>query len=479
MMRLPRNRHVLNHYRLLTCSMGEIVPVGVTEVLPGDSFRHMSSALMRFGPLVTPVMHPVYVKMHHWFVPNRIIWDDWEGFITGADSEAAIPTVTQDGNSDLLDHMGVDPAATGTEVNALPVRAYNKIYNDIYRDNDLQTEVSEDQLTVLSSNWEKDYFTRCRATPQQGAEVTIPFSAAEAPVLGIGTVDTTSWGTSSNVRQSDGSTVTYSEGISTSQATGGRIEGDGSQYPYIRADLSQATGGINVTDFRTAMALQRFAEARAFYGERYVDFLRYWGIRPRDGRLDRPEYLGGGRQTVSFSEVLATAEAGSQVVGGLAGHGIAAVRTRPYRKFFEEHGWCISVMQVIPRGIYGQALPRHFLRTTKEEYYQRELEMVGPQAVTNREVYPAHSAPEDTFGWCGRYDEYRQAPSYISGEFRDAAYDEWHLARLFGSDPALNSSFVQCDASNRIFAAPSEPNLQIMAQHFITAQRAVSRKATT
>lgn len=358
--------------------MGDLVPVGALEVLPGDTFRHATSALIRFSPLVTPVMHPVHVKIHHWFVPNRLMYDDWEGFITGSDSEAVLPTVTQDGNSDLLDHLGVDPSATGTSVLAFPVRAYNKVWNTFYRDQDLDTEVNQDQLSILKARWEKDYFTTARPAPQDGAAVQIPFSAASAPVVGTG----------DDIRVGRvGSSESRVLGAQTAANVFDRLAVTGSNWtgnsnlrwddPGLEADLSQATGGINVSDFRVAMALQRFSEARSRFGSRYVDYLRYHGIRPSDGRLDRPEYLGGGRQTVSFSEVLATAEGASTVVGQLSGHGIAAIRSRPYRRFFEEHGWVLSLLVVRPRAIYGQALNRALLRSSKEDYWQKELEIVG------------------------------------------------------------------------------------------------------
>lgn len=467
-----RSRHNLNHYRLFTADMGEIIPFGVVEVLPGDTFRHASSALVRFSPLVAPVMHPVHIKMHHWFVPNRLVMSDWEGFITGSDGAAVIPTVTQDGSSDLLDHMGVDPAATGTAVNALPVRAYNLIFNEFYRDQDLDTAVSQDQLTILKARWEKDYFTTARPAPQSGSAVSIPFEAGTtADVIS----DAASGGEFS---VSDGAATPNRYRMDVNQTFAEReLTANGTAGNKLYVDLSDASGGIDVNEFRTAIALQRFAEARSRYGSRYVDYLRHLGVRPSDGRLDRPEYLGGGKQVVSFSEVLATAEGTSTNVGDLSGHGIAAVRSRPYRRFFEEHGFVISLMIVRPRAIYGQSLNRHWLRADKEDYWQKELEIVGQQAVTNQELYPQHSSPDGTFGWVDRYLEYRGQPSFVSGDFRGATYDDWHLARLFGSDPALNSTFVECDPSTRVFQAPSEPQMQVMAQHYIAARRMVAKVA--
>lgn len=476
---MRRHRHNLNHYRLVACDMGQLVPVSCVEVLMGDTFRHASSALIRFSPLATPVMHPVHAKIHHWFVPHRLVWPDFEQFITGADDTLSPPQVTvPDPGGDLLDHLGVDPAANGLQVNSLPVRAYNLIWNEIYRDQDLDAEVALDSLVLQRARWEKDYFTVARTTPQQGPDISIPFEAGGAPVTGIG------FGTGyvSNLnnaaaRETDGSsTVTYVDG-SSSSGTQIFVEEDPNNagYPNVRVDLSQATGSISVRDLWLSEALQRFAEYRSRYGERYTDYARFHGVTPSDARLQRPEYLGGGKQTISFSEVLATAESTGVPVGALKGHGISAVRTRPYRRFFSEHGYVISLMSLRPRAVYEQSVNKTFLRRTKEDFWQRELENIGQEPVLAQELYASEADPEAVFGWNDRYQSYRQQPSFVSGAFRTSPYDNWHLARGFGSTPSLNASFVECTPPNRIFADTNDPELLVMMQHMITAQRLVTR----
>jgi len=225
------------------------------------------------------------------------------------------------------------------------------------------------------------------------------------------------------------------------------------------------------------MALQRYAEARSRYGSRYTEYLSYLGVRSSDARLQRPEYLGGGRETIQFSEVLQTAE-GTNPVGELRGHGIAAARSNRYRRFFEEHGYIISLMVIRPKTIYAQGLFRTWNRRVKEDFWQRELQHIGQQEVLNKEVYAAHASPDGTFGYQDRYDEYRRSESRVSGEFRDTTLDYWHLARIFGSSPALNSSFVSSVPTKRIFAVtdPEVDSLYVTVKHSTQARRQVAKE---
>lgn len=482
---MKRSKHNLSFYRLASFDMGQLVPVGITEVLPGDSFRAQSSALIRVAPLVAPVMHPVHVRLHHWFVPNRILWDGWEKFISGQNVVDDVPTITLASNFTLSDHMGL-PKVTNLEVNALPFRAYNKIWNEFYRDQDLDTEVLEDDLALLDASWEKDYFTICRAQPQAGDDITIPFSVGEIPIKGIGEfVGDAAYSSNNNdVRTPGGITIPSSTQQWSSSSGDVRFQEDpdNSGFPDVRADLSDATAGISVQDWRESMAKQRFAEARNRFGSRYTDYLRFLGVRPSDARLDRPEYLGGGRQTISFSEVLQTAPeaASSSNVGELSGHGIAAVRSRPHKRFFEEHGYHITLMSARPKTMYMDHVPRHYLRETKDDFWQRENEIQGDQAVTNLEVWgPAQGGGSETaaFGYVPRHDEYRRAQSQVSGDFRESQANFWHMAREFGAQPVLNASFVSCDPTDRIYADTTEPELKCMIRNRIAARRLVGKNA--
>lgn len=459
---MKRYKHNLSHYKLISLDMGELVPVAAVEVLPGDTFQHRTSALIRVTPSLKPLMHPVNCHVAHYYVPNRLLWSGWQDFITG---ESATPPPTISGQAyaegTLQDYLGV-PDNVNNDYLAFPVRAYNKIYNEFFRDQDLQSEVSQDSLTIQRVAWQKDYFTAARPWPQKGDAVTLPLGTT-APVRTDATLGNafSITGTDGNQHEIDPTTGSSLIKIGTSAAA------------PLYADLSAGTA-LDVVDFREAFALQRYQEARAKYGSNYVDYLRYLGLRPSDSRLQRPEFLGSGRQVVSFSEVLNTMSApGFDALGTLGGHGIAAMRGNRYRRFFEEHGWVISLMYVRPKSIYVSGLPRKFSRMTKEDYYQRELETVGAQEVLNREVYSGHSSPEGVFGYNDRYSEYRSEPSSVAAQFRNSTSYDWHFGRIFSSDQALNSTFVTCQPTKRTFADQVEDSLEAMVHHSLVARRMV------
>lgn len=486
---MKRSKFSLSHYKLLSCDMGELIPCGLTEVLPGDTMQQLSSVLLRCSPLLSPVMHPVQVRMHHWFVPHRLVWDDWEDFITGGpdgDDASAFPTITFGGGSgaavgSLADYLGVPTGVDGIEVSALPFRGYSLIFNEWYRDQDLVTPLVVDtsdgadtttNTALQNVAWEKDYFTSARPWTQKGPDVTVPFGTT-APVK----TNTATAGTNLSILDSadalkrmntDGANLTLSgtAGASTGQ---------------MFADLTNASS-ISINDLREAFALQRYAENRARYGSRFTEYLAFLGIRSSDARLQRPEYLGGGKQTIQFSEVLQTAPTtdgdDTEGVGNLKGHGIGAMRTNRYRRFFEEHGYVFSLLSVKPKTMYAQGLHRHWNRRTKEDFWQRELQHIGQQEILNKELYAAHATPDGVFGYQDRYDEYRRAESSIAGEFR-SVLDFWHYARLFSSDPTLNADFVKSVPTKRVNAVQSNDVLWVMCNHSIQARRLVARNGTS
>lgn len=483
---MKRNKFSLSQYKLLTCDLGQLVPCSLTEVLPGDSFQGNTAALIRTTPLVAPVMHPIQVRIHHWFVPTRLLFTGWEDFITGGNDGlgegTTMPTITAHASTGFAegsvpDFLGCPVAINSLEVCALPIRAYNMIFNEFYRDQDLVTAVVEDSEIIQRCAWEKDYFTASRPWPQRGPAVTLPLGT-KAPVYGIGAGNQSYPITNQDVYEADGSALTtYAKARSVQSTSQGFMEEDpgNTGFPNIFADLTQATAA-SVNDIREAFALQRYQEARSRYGARYTEYLRYCGVVPSDARLQRPEYLGGGKSTISFSEVLQTSEDGTTPLGTLGGHGITAMQSKKFMRYFTEHGYVMTLMSARPKSIYADGLERHWNRRTKEDYFQKELQHVGQQAIENREIYAQGLAADLlTFGYQDRYSEYRKSNSTIASEFRSNTFDDWHLARLFSSLPVLNQSFTDCDAGDRIFATTTVNNLQIMVQNTLKARRLVAQ----
>lgn len=518
---MKRNKFSLSYYKLLTAKMGRLYPIGLTEVIPGDTMQHATSALIRTNPLLSPIMHPVHVRIHHFFVPLRIIWDDFEKFITGGPDgmdASVFPTITSPveggfAEGSLADHLGVTPGIANRPVSALPFRAAAMVFNEYYRDQDLVTPLTiskasgADTTTNTSLQlcaWEKDYFSSSRPWTQKGPSVTLPLGD-EAPIKGrsagpgtpvdnkiymsmaapygnAGFVTSDPAGTggapldtvveSVNYPQEPGRPWLWAQDGDTTNPTYGG---------YNFADLAEATA-VDVNQVRLAFALQRYEEARARYGSRYVEYLRYLGVRSSDARLQRPEYLGGGKQTIQWSEVVATAETSVEddttPVGALKGHGIGALRSNRYRRFFEEHGYVISFLSVRPKTIYAQGVARTWHRRTKEDFWQKELEHIGQQEVLNKELYFGHTTPDGVFGYQDRYDEYRRSESSIAGAFR-STLNYWHMARIFSGDPTLNGSFVTCDPTQRNFVDTVGDPLLIMANHSIQARRFLTKTGSS
>lgn len=501
-----RSKFSLSHYRLFSGRMGYMMPIGITECLPGDTFQQATSVFLRCSPLVTPVMHPVHVTVHHWFIPTRLLWDKWEDFITGGPDgmDASImPTIkapAQGGFAvgSLADYMAVPSGIPNLEVCALPFRAYALLYNECYRDQDLEQELplsmasgldTTTNTTLQRCDWARDYFTTARPWPQKGPAVSVPVNASGSAKLVIKGNGSPSFNINTAAIPGDGQlrapVPTQSPFSSVQLATSNPpiVSGNEGLLSWRSPALTGTITGLDVASvdinqLREAFALQRFEEHRALYGSRYVEYLRYLGVKSSDARLQRPEYLGGSRQTIQFSEVLQTAPGGDDPVGALKGHGIGAMRTNRYRRFFEEHGYVLTVMMVRPISVYMQGLSRMWNRRAKEDYYQRELQHIGQQEVLTKELYAGNNqgpTPDDTvFGYQNRYDEYRWHESYVSGEFRNIL-NSWHMARDFANEPTLNADFINAVPTTRIFAAQQNDTLYCMANHSIQARRLMSK----
>lgn len=491
---MKRNKFSLSHDKLLSCDMGELIPCGLTEVLPGDTIQQNTNCLVRFSPLLAPVLHQVNCQISHWYVPHRLVWEDFEDFITGGpdgNDASVFPTIdlswaagsppTGSGVvGGLADYLGCTTGVDALTVSALPFRGYSLIWNEWFRDQDLEAELTIDvssggdtttNTELQNSSWEKDYFTSARPWEQKGPAITIPLGTS-APVASdqtagntIGVVSTTQSDAIKNLRVTAGSTP-----ADVNMGTSTISEG-------LYADLTGASA-ITVNALREALALQRFEEARARFGSRYVEYLRYLGVRSSDARLQRPEFLGGGRYPIQFSEVLQTAE-GTDPVGELRGHGIGISRSNRYRRFIEEHGYIFTFMTIKPRTVYANGLFRHWNRRSKEDFFQKELQHIGQQEVLNKELMGNHTSPDGVFGYQDRYDEYRRAESSIAGEFRESTLNFWHFARNFTSDQALNAAFVKCVPPETPFAVPSQDVLYVRAMHSIQARRLLAKTGTS
>lgn len=473
---MKRNKFSLSHYHLLSLNQGLLVPIGHYEVLPGDTVQHSTTALVRAAPLAAPVMHPVHCRIHHWFVPYRLLWDSFESFITGGPTgtDASLrPFFNINGSygaSTLLNYLGLPIGSfTNLQISALPVRAYQLIWNEWYRDQDLSVAAGFTKASGLDAGtsttlqrvaWEKDYLTSARPWTQKGTAAGIPLSAAPSNPAAPG-----------YFRNSTTNAIVT--GAVTSEAVTGDLQVGGVDAYYNPNN----TLTMDVNALRNATSVQRYMEARARFGSRYSEYLRYLGVKSSDARLQRPEYLGGGKQTIQFSEVLQTAE-GTNPVGMMRGHGIGAMRSNRWRRFFEEHGIVMSLMSIKPRTVYMQGMHRSWFRMSKEDFWQKELEHIGSQPVYLREVYAPGASPGTLFGWQDRYDEYRHLESRVSGEFADTL-KYWHMARDFASPPTLNGSFVEADPTNRVYQAPSASQMYVMAQHSIQARRMLSKVGST
>ena len=508
-----RSTFGLSHYRLFSAKMGYIYPIACYEVLPGDTFRQSTSLFLRLAPLVTPVMHPVHVKIHSWYVPYRLLWEDWEDFRTrgpeGTDA-SEVPYITAPSGGfpvgSLADYLGIPTGIEGLTVNAFAFRAYNYIFNENYRDERVQDELpwvmtggadTTTSTALAPSPWGRDYFTTASPTPQTGPEVTIPVNFGDA---GMPTITGTVTGNGSPKFTATGVGGTVTSSLKT-LTTGGSYVGTGGDVgmdkvgnlgdrtgfnaplswadPALKVSLNYqpgeaSIGSINIADWREAMAMQRFEETRSLWGARYNEFLMDMGIRPSDARLQLPEYLGGGRQTIQFSEVLQTAPGGEDPVGALKGHGIGAMRTNRFRRFFEEDGIVLTFAMVRPIGIYMQGLHKMWSRRSFAEFYNYQFEHLSQQPVYTRELYAGVTDQDKVFGYQNIYDDYRSIPSQVSGEMR-TILNSWHMARDFSNEPVLNGDFMTSPPTNRIFAAQENDTLYCMAHHTIHSRRLLPR----
>lgn len=454
--------------------MGFLYPIMCDEVVPGDIFKIGNELVIRFQPLVAPMLHEVNAYIHYFFVPYRLLWDEWEEFITGGSDgqqEPAIPTWTPTNNAigSLWDHIGlpVGVSPTGAFPLDFPRRAYNFIYNEYYRDENLITEVALTNEDILLRAWEKDYFTSALPFQQRGVAPSFPISGTTSAIWDAG---------SFNQVAGSGTGFPTNSGQSTlNVGTGGFQPANAkSFFDSNTVDLSNATT-FDVSDLRTAVQIQRWLERNARAGVRYTEFLNaHFGVSPRDDRLDRPEFIGGTKSPCVISEVLQTGESGTTPQGNLAGHGMTVDKRFVCKKRIPEYGLIMGIMSIMPRTAYSQGIDRQWLRSSKYDFFFPEFAHLSEQGVESAEIFATAVSSENTtlFGYQGRYNEMRHKRSLVAGQMRPTGnLNYWTMAREFSGVQLLNQSFIECDARKDIFAVPSEDGLIVNIANVIKAIR--------
>lgn len=480
---IERSRFDRSHGYKTTFNSGVLIPVYVDEVLPGDTFDMTSTGFVRMATPLKPFMDNLYLDTHFFFVPNRLVWDHWQEFMgerrgTGTPPVYSVPqtNISLASSIDRLSrYMGIPKNLNSVDtvsVNALPFRAYNLIWNEWYRDENLQdlqpvpTDDGPDSWGTampLARNKRHDYFTSCLPWPQKGDAVNIPLGVS-APVLSdgqtpdiygdnnIGDQRSMVMANGTNPIRYTGTVVATEQFIKWGDRTG------------MYTDLTDATA-ITINDLRTAFQIQRLLERDARGGTRYIELiLSHFGVHSDDARLQRPEYLGGGTTMLNVNPVAQTAPDVDSPLGDLAAT-VTGVAPAGFSKSFLEHGFVIGLVSVRADLTYQNGVERFWLKRTRYDYYWPALAHLGEQAVLKREIHAAgDSDPDDAtvFGYQERYAEYRYKPGRITGEFASnvtTSLDVWHLAQDIEDTVALNSFFiVENIPIDRVVAVPTEPH---------------------
>jgi hypothetical protein len=489
---VERSRFDRSHGYKTTFDAGYLIPVYFDEVLPGDTFNLKGTGFCRLATPLYPLMDNLFLDVHYFFVPYRQIWDNWQQFMGERPDPDDDPTTftiptqflnMQNNVGTLANYFGIPTkgGSQGVTVSALPFRAYCHIWNQWYRDQNLQDRVvfsrgnGPDNLgtmTPLRRGKRHDYFTSALPWPQKGDPLTIPLGGtADVIPDGAGafptfednlgtTAGTRLWFNSQNASNADNNlymTQTNADGSAPREAYLRWND------PALVADLTTSTS-VTINALRTAFQIQRLLERDARGGTRYIEIIyTHFNVRSSDARLQRPEFLGGSSQRVSINPVAQTSDTGTTPQGNLAAYGVG-ISNSGFNKSFEEHGIIIGLASVRADLTYQQGVERFWFRQTRYDFYWPALSHLGEQAILNKEIWVQGNAPLDNavFGYQERYAEYRYKPSRITGLFAsDAAgsLDAWHLSQDFATLPTLGDTFMQDNPPiDRVIAVPSEPH---------------------
>lgn len=476
-----RSVHDLSYEKKFTCDMGQLIPVMCDEVVPGDYFDISNMSILRMQPLVAPVLHEINMYTHYFFVPYRILDNTFEDFITrGVTGDTVVapptwnPTLNTEGS--LWDYLGfpIDVDCAGCYPLDYPRRAYNMVWNEYYRSQDLQSEVLLSNEQILNRGWERDYLVSALPFQQRGTSPAVPLTG----------VTSAEWASADFTQAAGGANIEVSAFAFDNNFYINNAFGKNNAELALDnniVDLSTASS-FDIADLRAVVQIQKWMERNARTGARYVEQLKaHFGVSPRDERLQRPEYIGGTKAPVIVSEVLQTSSTDAVTPqGNLAGHGISVVSQSAGTYHAKEYGLIIGMMSVMPVSAYQQRIDRQWLRKTTFDFYFPEFAHLAEQGIENAEVCvidgeTAHN--QAVFGYAGRYDEMRVKHDMVCGKMR-TTYNYWHLGRLFDDSstltaPALNDDFIVCSPRKDIFAVPTEPGLIISFGNIIKAHRPI------